>query len=304
MAKLNFYRAAIAAACFASACAAVTAHAQVPAADARTADRAAVTKVMQSLSKSFEARDAKQLAALWTDEGEYENDRGVSLHGRPALEAGFAALFEKMPEATVKLQSKSLRFLSADAAIEEGGVTIQRGPTEPTTKAEYSALLVRDAGAWRLAQLSDASGDDASLEDLSWLIGEWRSAAGQDAEVTTTYDWNPNKSFIRMTFTRKEAELSLRGDQVIGVDPATGQIRAWTFEADGGIGESYWTRDGEHWTLAASGTLADGRTLVETNVLRRVDADTFTWQSIGRTLDEVQLPDLPPIKVSRIKPQQ
>jgi len=259
--------------------------------------------VMQSLARSFESRDAKQLAQLWTVDGEYENDRGVAVHGREALEKGFATLFAETPELKVQIRSKSLRFLSANSAIEEGTVLIRRGTAKPNTEAEYDALLVREGDKWLIAQLSDSSIVDASIEDLAWLIGEWKTPAGEDAEILTTYGWNDGKTFIRVHFSCTAKDLALSGDQIIGVDPATGQIRAWVFEDDGGVGETHWQRDGDHWTVAVAGTVADGSTLVETNVIRRIDDETFTWQSIGRTLDGVALPDLPPVRVTRVKPQ-
>jgi len=52
------------------------------------------------------------------------------------------------------------------------------------------------------------------------------------------------------------------------------------------------------------GMLADGTTIVETNVIRRVGNDLFTWQSIGRALDGEPLPDLSPVQVSRVKAKQ
>jgi len=39
-------------------------------------------------------------------------------------------------------------------------------------------------------------------------------------------------------------------------------------------------------------------------VLRRVNDDTFTWQSINRLLDDKEIADLPPVKVTRIKDQK
>jgi hypothetical protein len=88
------------------------------------------------------------------------------------------------------------------------------------------------------------------------------------------------------------------------VDPATGALHTWTFEADGGVGEADWNRDGDHWVLDAAGTSSDGRQLTETNILRRVNDDTFTWQSVDRTLDDNTIPDLPPVKVTRVKTEK
>jgi hypothetical protein len=79
---------------------------------------------------------------------------------------------------------------------------------------------------------------------------------------------------------------------------------SWTFEANGGIGEADWNRDDEHWVLKAAGTLSNGSTLKETNVLRRINDDTFTWQSVNRTLNGRPLADLPPVKIARIKAGQ
>lgn len=53
-----------------------------------------------------------------------------------------------------------------------------------------------------------------------------------------------------------------------------------------------------------TGTMGDGSTLLETNILRRIDDSTFTWQSIGRDLDNVSLPDLAPVRVERVTPKR
>jgi uncharacterized protein (TIGR02246 family) len=271
-------------------------------ADPRPQDRAAVRAAMQSFVKAFQSRDPKALAAHWTAGGELRTVAGAAVQGRGALEKGFTAFFAKTPEVTAEVRPESLQFLSKDAAAEEGAVTVRRGPAEPATHAHYRALFIREDGRWLLAELHESPGDRASIGDLGWLVGEWRSTSGQGAEIRTTYSWAPNQKFLQVRFTMKEKDLTLSGTQVIGVDPATGAIHTWTFEADGGVGEADWGRDGDHWILDAAGTLTDGRTLKETNILRRVNEDTFTWQSIDRTLGDTALPDLPPVKVTRVRP--
>lgn len=270
--------------------------------DAREADREAIRATTESFRKAFVARDAKALAGHWTSEGEYRNENGVSLQGRDALEKAFAEFFVKTPELTANSAPESLRFLSRDAAMVEGNVTVRRGTAEASTDARFTALFVREEGRWLLASLVESPKDGASINDLGWLVGQWKSTDESGAEIETTYSWAPNKKFIHGHFTIKEKELQLSGAHVIGVDPATGMLHSWTFEANGGVGEADWERDGDHWVLDASGTLVDGGSLVETNVLRRVNDDTFTWQSIDRLLDDEVLADLPPVKVVRVKP--
>jgi uncharacterized protein (TIGR02246 family) len=268
-----------------------------------TKDQADIRAVMDSIIKAFVSRDAKALAGHWTSEGEYRNQDGIMVHGREALENGFTEFFTKTPDLEAQVQPDSLRFVSDSSAIEEGVVTVRRGAADAATRAHYTALFVREDGQWRLAQLSESPAGETTIADLAWLIGEWKSTSGDGAEIRATYSWDANKKFIHVRFAIQEKTIGFDGTQVIGVDPATGTIRSWTFEATGGVGEADWERDGDHWVLEAVGTLPDGGTLVETNVLRRVDEDTITWQSVDRLLDDVVVPDLAPVKLTRVKPE-
>ena len=281
-----------------------SARGQAPApapADPHAKDRADILAVMQSFVKTFQARNAKALAQHWTSEGEYEIAQVVRVRGHAALEKGFAEYFGKTPEVSVTIKPATIRFFSKDAALEEGEVLVRSSANDSATDAHYSALWARDGNAWRLARLSELPAPEPSIEDLAWLIGEWKSMPGGQAEIRTTYSWTSNKRFIHVRFTMTEKQLAISGDQIIGVDPATGGIRSWTFTADGGVGETDWSRDGDHWVLEVDGTMVDGRSLTETNILRRVGPDTFTLQSIDRRLDDEDLADLPPVKVTRIK---
>jgi uncharacterized protein (TIGR02246 family) len=277
------------------------ARAQEGSRDNRAQDRAAVHTAMQSFVKAFESGDAKALADHWTEGGEYVREDGGSVHGRDALRKAFTEFFAKSPKAKAEVETESVRFLSRDNAIEEGYVTMRTGPSDPAVRSRYNALFVREDARWRLAFLREWPGEETvSLKDLGWLVGTWAST-GQANEISTTYTWDVNQKFLFGRFTIKEKDRTLTGLQILGKDPSSGELRAWTFEAEGGIGEATWERDGEHWTAEAVGTLADGRKLTSTNILRRINNDTFTWQSIERRLDDSDLPDLPPTKVTRVK---
>lgn len=269
--------------------------------DPHAAARTAIRAAMDSFAQAFEAGDAKALAAHWTTEGEYQNEDGHSLRGRGNLEQAFANLFANSRERSARVTPVSLRFLSDSSAIDEGKVVVRNGPVGARKRTRYEALFVREDGKWRIAMLTEFADNETTLDDLAWLIGQWKSTAGK-ADIVTTYAWDPNKKFIHVDFKITEQEgLSLHGTQIIGIDPATGGIRSWTFEANGGVGEADWTPDGDHWELSAAGSLPDGRTLTETNVLRKINNDTFTWQSVYRLLDDEPIPDLPPVRVERVK---
>ncbi|MBY0587049.1 SgcJ/EcaC family oxidoreductase [bacterium] len=274
-----------------------------PVENPRAKDLAAIRQSMESFRKAFESRDAKTLVNHWTAEGEYHKEQGVTVRGKDELTKGFAAFFAKTPEIRAEIKPSFTRFLSRDTAIEEGIVTIRSVSAASVTTAKYNVLLAREDGKWLIAEMEESPADHLpSIDDLRWLVGEWKTADGSDAEVHSIYSIARNNNFIHAQFSIKEKALTLRGDQIIGVDPASGDLHSWTFEADGGIGEADWLRDGDHWVLDVVGTLADGRTLTETNILRRIDDHNFTWQSINRLMDDQELPDLPPVKVTRIKP--
>jgi uncharacterized protein (TIGR02246 family) len=274
-------------------------------ADSRAQDRDGASGAMASFVKAFEARDAKLLAGLFSAEGELQNVAGLKLQGREAVQRAFDSLFSRTPEVKAELKSESIRFVSKDTAIDEGTVTVQRSPTEKATRARYTAVVVREDSTWRIASVIESPVEEqASAGDIGWLVGKWKSAEGGAAEIETTYSWDPGKKFIIARFTIKERELSYSGTQVIGVDPATGQIHSWTFGAEGGIAEADWNRDGDHWVLDVSGTTADGSAVMEKNILRRVSDDVVTWQSVNRKIGDAGLADLAPVKVTRVKTEQ
>src|SRR5262245_32923893 len=68
----------------------------------RKADEDAIRKASAELTAALEKGDAKALAALWTEEGEYVADDGTTVRGRAALEAAYAKFFAKNPHAKVQ----------------------------------------------------------------------------------------------------------------------------------------------------------------------------------------------------------
>src|SRR5262245_18437697 len=74
----------------------------------RTEDRSAIGSVLESLAKAFSAGNAKTLAAHWTAEGEFQNDAGAKVQGRPALESRFTTFFAKAPEAKAEIKVESV----------------------------------------------------------------------------------------------------------------------------------------------------------------------------------------------------
>ncbi|MBI3410271.1 MAG: nuclear transport factor 2 family protein [Planctomycetes bacterium] len=266
-------------------------------------DRDAIKKSVQSFIVAVERGDAKALAAQWTENGEYISDDGTVLRGRDSIEKEYAAQFAKKgSKVKLEVDVDSIRFPSKDTAIEEGYFTAQRGDN-PSTTSKYSVLHVREGGKWLMAVVREWPNDGASIRDLDWLIGAWE-AKRADAEVHSTYEWWGNKTFIRVHFTIKKKEQTTTGFQMIARDAATGQLRSWAFDVDGSFGEATWEREGKKWVQDSAGVLSDGRTMSATNIITRLDSDAFTFQSVQRSVGGESLPDIPPVRVSRVKSKE
>ena len=264
----------------------------------RKPDEAAIRNQTAALVQAFNKGDAKALASLWTEEGEYIDDDGTSYHGRAAIEATYSDFFAKNPKAKLEVDIDSIRFVSKDNAIEEGYAKAQLGKSESSSR--YSILHVREGGKWYMAVVREWPGEGTSLHDLEWLIGTWASKT-DNADVRTTYEWDQGKKFIRGRFTIKAKDNALSGTQMIGLDPRTGKIRSWIFEAEGGFGEAVWTRDGKRWLQEAAGIQGDGSEVTATNILTPVSKDAFTFQSTSRVIDGDEVANTPPIKITRVK---
>jgi uncharacterized protein (TIGR02246 family) len=266
----------------------------------RPADRAAVRKALDGFAAAFQKGDAKALAAHWTAEGEYVGDDGATFRGRAELEKAYAEFFKQNPDNVLGVEVDSVRFPSKDTAVVEGHMKLRKGKKRELIVSRCSFLFAREGGKWLVAIAREWPGDGLSLRDLEWLIGTWEAKRG-GATVTTTYEWTANKSFIRCRFSVTRDGRTSAGVQMIGKVPTTGALHTWTFEDDGGIGDSDVTRDGKKWVFTARAATPDGRVALATNLFTPLDADSFLFQSVERSLDDEALPDLAPVKVTRAK---
>lgn len=269
-------------------------------AEERPLDRAGVQKALDSFAAAFGKGDAKAVAAHWTAEGEYVSDNGTTIRGHTALEKDYAEFFAKNPDNALGVEVETIRFPSRDNAVVEGHFKLQMGKKKELVVSRCSFLYTREDEKWLIAIAREWPGDGLMVRDLEWLIGAWE-AKRENTVVTTKYEWTTNKTFIRCQFSITQGGKTTTGIQMIGKMPSTGEMHTWTFEDEGGIGDSDITRDGKKWIFAARGSTVDGRVITTTNIMTPIDADTFTWQAVERTLDGEALDDQPPVKVTRVK---
>jgi uncharacterized protein (TIGR02246 family) len=271
----------------------------------READKAAIEKLIQRSVQAFNDRDAAAIVANWTAEGEYMRNDGQPIRGRAEIQEGYADFFKTLKgKSKVDVQTDGLRFTSADTAVSEVTLRLKNEQGEVIASSWRNTWLVREGGKWKVTMVHEWDRDDgldSSLKELEWLVGTWH-VADKGREVTTVYEWDENKTFIRGKYKVKEGNKVIEsGTQMIGKDNAAGAIRSWVFQSDGGFGDGLWTREGKKWSVNFYGVTADGRELTATAIYIHVDANTYTWQSVDQAVDGSPIPDTKPIKVTRQK---
>lgn len=267
------------------------------------ADEKAILAAIESYVKAYNRGDAQAVAAHWDESAEWISPSGERVRGQEAIEKKMKDLFAENKGVRIEVLNPSVRIVSSDVATEEG--TVRVIPTEEAPDdSTYLAIHVRKDGQWKLDSVHETSipetpAANSNLQDLAWLVGEWGDQS-PDAAISANVTWTKNKTFLSYGFKASGPGMDdLEGTQVIGWDPAAGTIRSWMFDSDGGFGEGTWSKKGDSWVVKFSQVLPDGLKASATNIYTPIDANTFTWKSIGRKVGEDFLPNVEEVKIVR-----
>lgn len=271
--------------------------------NASESDLAAIRAESRAFAAAFNRRNAKAVAALWTDDGEYVDDTGRHLIGREAIEQGYAEFFANSPEVTLRVMIDSLRLLSDSAAVEDGRAVVDPPPAGVPAYSKYTAIHVKVDGKWMMASVRDTHIETPSgfrnVADLQWLIGTW-VAEEHGHRSQSTFSWVANKSFVQRKYTITHADgTKTSGVQLIGWNARDGHVQSWDFSPDGGHAVGAWAPQQAGWTAKVHGVTGDGTTTTAVNLLTRLDDNAYVWQSVQRTADGVALPDTGEVVLKR-----
>ncbi len=279
-----------------------------PASAIREADTKAITALLASFTKAFNAGDATAAAATYAEDALTIDEQGERTDGRAAIRDRLAASFAENPGNTIAIKEDTLRFLGPDTALEVGRSIIK--PTEVGGEPEvtrYTVVYIKKDGQWLQSVVRDEVARDLSahdrLKELEWLVGDWINES-QDAIVQTTCKWADNGNFLTREFTMKvHGKPVMSGSQRIGWDPVRSQFKTWIFDTEGGFSEGYWTRNGDEWVIKAEGVQQDGRHTSMTNILKRQGKDRASWQSVDRSIGGDVIPGIDEFTLVRKPPE-
>src|SRR5262245_26637809 len=277
-----------------------------PAAD-RSADEVAIKANIDKFVKAYNSHDAKAIAALFTPDGVIVDKEGDETQGQEAIAKAFTEIFKASPKKKVEVSVESIRFLDANLAIEVGTTKESDDSNEPPEIDRYTVLHVKRDGKWLMALARDEEGPlptpHEHLKPLAWLVGDWVDDGGSTV-VVSSCRWSEDGHFLLQEFKLKiSGKDSMNVSQRIGWDPHRKCIHSWTFDSEGGFGESTWTRDDDDsWIIKATGVRPDGTTASATNQLTQSGANGYLWQSRDRIVaGDVQ--DPVEVKVVRKAPE-
>ena len=122
----------------------------------RTTREEEVRALYRALLERWNERDAKGMAALFTDDGSSIGFDGSEMVGPHEIEDTLAAIFANHPTATYVPKVRGVRFLTPGVAVVSAVVgMVPRGQTElnPAVNAVQTVVAAKHGSAWRVAQL-------------------------------------------------------------------------------------------------------------------------------------------------------
>lgn len=256
---------------------------------------AKIAELGQAYVDAFAKGDAKTISALWAPDADYIDQFGHRTSGREALEKLFTQFFAENKGAQLRVDSESLNVVTPELAIEDGTSAVV-SPGEPLpSRARFTNTFVKKDGKWLLASVRESPffppDRAAELSGLGWLLGEWetRTKAGETVALSVQPASGGNFLVSRRVVLVNGGPVS-GGTEWIAWDPAKKLIRSWSFDADGGFGESTWKQDGGAWTIESAHTLRDGTQLREIQSLQPDGKGSVTVKTLGLSANEKDLP--------------
>ena len=114
-----------------------------------TADEEAIAQLDDRFREAWSNRDAKAIAALYTEDASGVGAMGETVSGRMAIEEREAKGFAALPEgAQLEFEQLSLRFSRPTIGIADGTWTMSGLPEGAPAEGLYTEVCVKKDGEW------------------------------------------------------------------------------------------------------------------------------------------------------------
>jgi len=149
-----------------------------------------------------------------------------------------------------------------------------------------------------IAEPEDASPENYDrLKHEDYFVGEWTGEGslpwGQDFTTEVVTNWTLNRNFLHTTFAAEvDNQVIFEHISLRAWDSSTSQVKEWSFNSWGGIGEAVVTRQGDTKRIVESeGLDSDGREVTAKNVITIRDENTYSAVT-SQTIDGQAMEDI------------
>jgi uncharacterized protein (TIGR02246 family) len=270
---------------------------------AQAADEKAIRASAEEFVAAFNKGDAKQIGAFWTPDCEYIDETGRIFKGRDAIEKEYAAFFAANPGLKMENSISSIKVIGGHSAIEDGAAIVKNKDGVIMSQASYTAIHLKDGDKWLMASVRERAIPSLSkrpdFEHLEWLIGDW-TAAKDSKTLDFSFKWIAEKKFIECLYSVRDKDAPARsGIQIIGRDPSSGHVISWSFDSTGGYGQGQWRLLKKGLIIESRGIMPDGALTASSDLISKIDGDSFSWQSVNRMVAGQRLSDQEPVVLKR-----
>jgi ketosteroid isomerase-like protein len=257
-----------------------------------------------SYVEAFNRRDVAAAAQHWSEKGEYTL-AGVAkpIIGRKAIAEALKKLLSTDEQFQLDLGQQRFRKVTDQVVLEEGLASLV-SETHGTEYARYQVVHVKQNGTWyrdsiRETLIGTVKNSPESERDLEALVGSWQHQSDAGT-LTVNSVWKHNKRIIARDFEIKSKDGKIvTVSEMIGWDPATGTIRSWSFDSQGGLEQAAWNHDGLQWLIKANATLPDGSKATEQRSLSVESNGDLKTRTIEQQFGGRLMPGSDPIILKR-----
>ena len=128
----------------------------LPGETGRKSDEAAIRGVMDRFMDAWNRHDAKAWAALFTEDGDFTNVRGVGASGRSKIEefhaSRFATIFKNSNQKYTDIKTRFIRpdVAAVDVHWEMTGATDTDGKPSPLRQGLLNFTMEKSKGHWQI----------------------------------------------------------------------------------------------------------------------------------------------------------
>lgn len=265
-----------------------------------------IQKRLQDFTAAINQHKVEALPTFWTQDASLVNPTTSEAY------KGKKEITEYLQKRSQEIAQRKLSFAftpskitfpSQNQAVVEGVVEI-KAHGQLIQRYVRRIELINQSGQWYINDVREIEAMPAPpvfshLKELEWLIGNWKDS-DQDVTITFSAKWDKFKNFIFQEFKMQiYGQQIIEGMQIIGWDPIEKRIYSWTYDSDGGFGQGVWTKKNDSWQVSLKYTFSDGSVGEATNIYSHINAQSYRYSSIDRSIDGEPIDNISPITVQK-----